>query len=88
MLSLFDYLIYLESNNNLKTDISIIVATVSPILVIDLCHTNVGRLQRPTGVLQAVAAEETGAAAARAAAGGDEETRAGRRLPPTQPRGV
>lgn len=46
------------------------------------------RLQRPRGVLQAVAAEEAGAAAERETAGGDEEARGRQWLPLTQPRGV
>lgn len=52
------------------------------------CISLAERLQRPGGVVQAVAAEETPAAAERKAAGGAEAARGGQRLPLTQPRGV
>lgn len=49
------------------------------------CISLAERLQRPGGVVQAVAAEETPAAAEREAAGGAEAARGGQRLPLTQP---
>lgn len=63
-------------------------AIVSTLLLGAFLRPHAERLQRPGGVLQALAPEEAGAAAERETAGGVEEARGGQWLPLTQPRGV